>query len=365
MRTFVESGELAGAVVLIARDGRVVEFDASGFADLAEKRPMRRDTFFWVASMTKPITAAAIMALVEEGGLALEDPVEKYLPEFRQPWLITKRAENHIALGRPSRAVTLRDLLTHTHGLHEVPAPMEGTPLGQWVRESAAGPLQFEPGSQWRYGNCGMNTLGRVVEVVSNATFQEFLKSRFFDPLGMKDSTFFPNQDQLARLAKSYRIPPEGGPLIEVKISLLEGDPASDRRTVFPGGGLFSTAADMLRFYQMLLDGGTCAGRRILSADSVKEMTRVQTGELEAGFSACMGWGLGVGIVRKPVGWTEALPPGAFGHDGAYGTSACVIPGQGLVMILMIQRANLNPYTDGLKYRHAFQSAVMSAMANT
>ncbi len=362
LQQYVDWGDLAGAVSLIARDGKVLEFDAVGCANLATKSPMKKDTLFWVASMTKPMTSAAALLLVSEGKLALSDPVEKFLPEFKHPWMVSEKSADRMVLVRPSRLVTVRDLLTHTHGLEEPPAYAPGTSLAAAVAAVARGPLQFEPGTQWKYGNAGMNTLGRVVEVVSGMPFQDFLRTRFFEPLGMKRTTFYPEPEQLDGMAKSYKRPPEWGPLEEVPIGILNGDLRKKEQTVLPGGGLFSTAEDIFRFYQMLANGGEFEGRRYLPEALVREMVTVQTGELEAGFSAGMGWGLGVGVVKQPQGWTDCLPVGTWGHDGAYGPTVMCEPKMGLLFIMMIQRAGLNPYQDGLKYRHAFHAAVMRAV---
>ena len=363
MLRYVETGELAGAVTLVARDGKVIEYDALGHSDLRTARPQQTNDLFWVASMTKPITAAAVLMLVDEGKLHLDDPVAQYLPAFQRSWMIAEQSEDHLLLRHPAHPVTIRQLLNHTHGLAEIPTPAAGTPLEEWVDEIARGPMLHEPGSAWKYGNASSNVLGPLVEVASGMPYQEFLQHRIFDPLGMKETTFFPDVAQMARLTKSYRLLPEGRGLEEVGISLLKGDLSGRQRTIAPGAGLFSTAMDMWRFYQLLLDGGRYEGGRLVSAESVAEMTRVQTGELAAGFSPGMGWGLGIGVVREPVGWTDATPTGSYGHDGAYGTTVMIEPTQRVVMILMIQRADLNPYATGLQYRQAFQRAVKQALA--
>ena len=359
----IDAGELAGAVTLVAKDGKIIEFDALGKSDLSTGRPQKTDDFFWVASMTKPITAAAVMMLVDEHKLHLDDPVAKYLPAFKTLWMIAEQSHDHMLLKRPAHSVTIRHLLTHTHGLSEIPTPAAGTPLEEWVNEIARGPLSFEPGSQWKYGNASSNVLGRIVEVVSGMPYQDFLQHRIFDPLGMKETTFYPTEDQLSRLSKSYRLLPDGKGLEEIGISLLKGEVTGRQRTVTPGAGLFATAMDMWRFYQILLDGGVHDGQRLLSAEAVAEMTRVQTGTLETGFSPGMGWGLSLGIVREPTGWTDALPIGAYGHDGAYGTTVIVEPAQRVVMIMMIQLGERNPFADGLKYRQMFQRAVREALS--
>jgi len=359
LQQYVDCGDIAGAVTLVARDGKIVEFDALGYANLADRRPMKKETLFWVASMTKPITAAAILLLLDEGKLALSDPVEKYLPEFENSWLVREKCDEAMVLERPSRPVALLDLLTHTHGLEEPPFPLPGAPLSTCVMAAARSPLQFEPGTQWKYGNAGMNTLGRVVEVVSDLPFEVFLKVNFFDPLGMKNSTFHPDEEQLQQLAKSYKRPPEAGPLVEAEINLLNGDVTRNEQSISPGGGLFSTTEDIFRFYQMLLNGGEFAGRRYLSEATVKEMLTSQTGELEAGFKPGMAWGLGVDIVKCPQGWTDVLPVGTWGHGGAYGTSVMGVPQKRLLLIMMIQRADFYLLVDGPKFCHAFDTAVM------
>jgi len=363
MRTFMETGEVAGAVTLIARDGRIIAFDAQGYGDLAQRRVLQKDDLFWVASMTKPIVATAVMMLIDEGHVSLDAPVEAYLTEFKNPWMIAETSTDHQTLRRPARPVTIRDLLTHTHGLVDIPIPRACTPLAQWVDEVARSPLQFEPGSQWRYGNASMNTLGRIIEMVSGETLPDFLQKRIFAPLGMTDTTFFPTAAQLRRLAKSYYPSPQDGSLVESPITLINGDLASSHRTIFPGAGLFSTATDMFRFYQIFLDEGVFAENRLLSSNAVKAMTTSQTGTLEAGFSKGMSWSLGMGIVSTPTGWTDSLPAGSYGHDGASGTSAMVEPSNRLVMILMMQRQRLNPHADGLKYRQAFHTATMTGLS--
>lgn len=364
LQQWVNWGELAGAVTLVAQDGKIREFDAVGFADLATHRAMKKDDLFWIASMTKPMTAAAILLLADEGELSLDDPVEKYLPAFKNPSMVAGNKDDvHATVKPPARAVTIRDLLAHTHGLKEPPAPPEGTALAEVVEIIARSPLQFEPGSQWKYGNAGMSVLGRIVEVVSGVSYPDFLQTRFFDPLGMADTTFFPTADQLKRLAVTYKNPKEGGALEKTEIFLWTRDLSSRERTVSPGGGLFSTAEDIFKFYQMLLNGGEFSGRRYLASVTVKEMFTPQTGDKEAGFSAGMNWGLGIGIVRQPQGWTRGLPIGTINHDGAYGTTVMLDPGRRLLFIMMIQRAGLNPARDGLRFRYAFTSAVMQAFA--
>jgi CubicO group peptidase (beta-lactamase class C family) len=220
--------------------------------------------------------------------------------------------------------------------------------------------LQFPPGSKWSYSNSGINTLGRVVEVVSGQPFAAFLQARLLDPLGMKDTTFWPTPAQLRRLAKSYKIGPDGK-LEEVPVYFADSAALTDRsRTPKPAGGLFSTAGDVARFYQMMLNGGTWRGKRLLSEQAVAEMTRTQTGEIKTGFVDGMSWGLGFQVVKHPQGVTDTLSPGTFGHGGAYGTQSWGDPVRGRVYVLMIQAAGL-PNGDASDMRRAFQQAAVEA----
>jgi CubicO group peptidase (beta-lactamase class C family) len=356
LQPFVEQKEVSGAVVLVARNGKILEYDATGVADVKTKRPMRKDDIFWVASMTKPIVSAAIMTLSDEGKLSVDDPVEKHLPEFKGMWLVAKKSNDRIVLERPKKLLTLRHLLAHMDGLTDVPVPHAETPLAEWVAEVGRHPLQFEPGTKWTYNNAGMNTLGRIVDVVSGQSLPEFFQKRFFRPLGMTETTFVLSSQQLKGLAVSYEV--TDGKFKPVTISILKSAYTDKRLTICPGGGLFSTAPDMFRFYQMLANGGIYAGRRYLSKAAFKNLTTPQTGEMETGFTEGMAFGLGVGMVRKPVGSTARFSIGTFGHGGAYGTQAWIDPAHDLLMILLVQRSNFGN-ADAGSFRHEFNRAVM------
>lgn len=324
MQQFVDRHEAAGIVALVARQGKIVHLSAVGMADLEARRPMQPDTLFAIASMTKPITATAVMMLQDEGKLSIDDPVARYLPEFAEAKLRDGTA--------PQRPITLRHLMTHTSGLggsHET----EGT-LAQTAAALARRPLDFEPGTAWQYGP-GLSACGRVVELVSGQSFDQFLAERIFQPLGMRDTTFRPDEAQRQRLARLYQPGRDQGSLVPGQHWLV--DLAPDRAPN-PSGGLFSTAEDMARFYQMVLDGGRWQGRTIVSQQAVRAMTRVQTGDLATGFTPGNGFGLGWGIVREPQGPTAALSPGSFGHGGALGTQGWVDPKRQMVFVLMVQR---------------------------
>lgn len=337
-----------------------MSLEAVGFTDLEGRRPMRLDSLFWIASMTKPIVATAVLMLQDEGKLSVDDAVEKHLPEFKSQWLVESRTNNAMTLKRPARPITLRDLLTHTSGLADVPAPRPNCSLAELVMAYSQQPLKFAPGSRWEYCNSGINVLGRVVEVVSGEPFAEFLRERIFRPLGMKDTTFWPSANQAKRLAKTYQ-PTKGGKGLEpADIWFIKGNLSDRSRTPFPSGGLFSTAQDMWRFYQMALNGGTWGDKRIVSRESIELMTRTQTGDLRTGFTDGMSFGYGWAVVKKPVGVTEMLSAGTFGHGGAYGTQGWVDPKQEMIFVLMIQRRGL-PNADASAVRKVFQEAAVNA----
>jgi uncharacterized protein (TIGR03067 family) len=343
LQPFVDNHTLAGAVTLVADRDRVLSLEAVGFADIAAKVLMSIMSLFWIASQSKPITAAALMMLVDEGKVHLDDPVEKYLPEFRGPWLVVEQDKDHQVLRRPNHPITVREVLSHTSGLPFSTAAEQPTldrlPLRVAAMSYALTPLQFEPGTRYQYSNAGINTAGRIIEVVAGMPYEEFLNWRLFGPLGMKDTTFWPNEAQLKRLAKSYRPGPKGQGLEETPIGQLKY-PLSDRsRQPMPAGGLFSTASDVGRFCQMVLGGGTYQGKRYLSEAAVKEMTSRQTG---AGIKESYG-----------LGW--ATGGGTFGHGGAHATNMTIDAKRGLVLVFMVQHAGFPG--DGGKSLGAFHKA--------
>jgi CubicO group peptidase (beta-lactamase class C family) len=362
MQPFVDKGTIAGAVTLVASHDRILDLQAVGFADLAARKPLRADDLFWIASMTKPMTAVAVLMLQEEGKLNLEDPVEEHLPEFKHQWLIAENKTNELKLVRPEHPITVRDLLTHTSGLGSVPSPRFDCSLAELSALCSQAPLEFPPGSKWKYSTEGINVLGRIVEVVSGQNCADFFQRRIFDPLGMKDTTFWPTPRQAKRLAKSY-IPDGAGHLVETNIYFLRGGLSDRHRTPFPGGGLFSTARDVARFYQMALNDGSFNGKRILLPATLALMTHTQSGEIKTGFTEGMSWGLGFQVVKQPAGVTAMLSPGTFGHGGAYGTQSWADPKKDLILILMIQRAGLGN-GDESPMRKAFQEAATAAITN-
>jgi CubicO group peptidase (beta-lactamase class C family) len=347
MKEFVATKQISGAVTLVARRGRVVHLGAVGKADVAGGRDMAKDSLFAIASMTKPITAAAVMILVDEGKLKLDDPVSKYIPAFAQ----TTLGDGN----KPAREIIVRDCLRHTNGL--VSDQKNIGSLAETAEFLAKSKLAFEPGSKWQYGP-GLSVAGRVVEVVSGKSFDQFLSERIFTPLEMKETSFRPTADQQKRLAKLYQ-------------------PTADKKNIEPGthwlfdmspdvspnpsGGLYSTAADIVRFYQMELNGGELNGKRILSADAVQQMTSLQSGELQTGFTPGNGWGLGFCLVREPQGPTQMVSAGTFGHGGAFGTQSWADPVKDMVFILMVARQNFGS-GDASDIRADFQKLAVEAV---
>lgn len=352
MREFVSNGEVSGVVTLIATPKGVLHLDAVGRADLEQGKPMRVDTIFWIASMTKPVTAAALLTLQDEGKLSVDDPVGKYIPEF---------TDLKTPSGKPA-GLTIRHLLTHTSGLAEATREQLRTAkrLADLIPVYTSRPLMFEPGSRWQYSQSGINSAARIVEIVSGESFPAFLQKRIFGPLGMRDTTFYLTEGQLPRLAKSYK--KAAGGLQETAIAFLNGLAPTDRdRYPAANGGLFSTAGDYARFCQMILNRGVQGGKRYLKPESVRLMTSLQTGELKTGFTEGNGWGLGWCVVREPQGVTAMLSPGSFGHGGAYGTQAWIDPQKGLVYVLMVQRSDF-PNSDNSEVRKAFQETAAAAV---
>ncbi len=363
VQPFVEQGEIAGAVMLVATKDRVLHLSAVGASDLATGRKMKTDDLFWIASMTKPFVAVGVALLVDDGKLSFDDPVEKYLPEFGRQWLVQEQAADRRVLVRPARPVTLRDLLTHTSGLGEYPVTDPHWTLAEMSKVIAREPLRFAPGSRWGYSTAGIDVLGRVVEVVSGQPFAAFLQARLFQPLGLKDTTFWPTPAQEKRLARTYAPGAQTGKIEPTTIHYMYGGAITDRaRPPLGGAGLFSTAEDVAKFYQMMLNGGLARGRRILRAETVAELTRKQTGDLKA--RPGMPWGLGFCLIEDPAQMpaNRHLTPGTFGHGGAHGTNSWADPQTGLIYVFMIQRDKLAPNPDDSAMRRAYQDAVAAAL---
>jgi len=376
VESHIQSQDISGAVTLIARKGRVAHFEAQGLMDLAAKKAMPKDGLFWIASMSKPITGVAILMLMEEGKLRLNDPVSKFIPEFRgmkvavieerpagaPPGAARPDAEPAWYTVPASREVTIQDLLSHVSGLVSGGAASRvelakvarkpGETLADYIPRLGATPLDFQPGSRWSYSpGAGFETLGRIVEIVSGQTFDQFLRQRIFDPLGMKDIFFHPPADHMPRVATTYHR--AGGALTPV-----DTQARLSNTTYFSGaGGLMTDAEDYLQFGQMLLNGGELNGKRLLSPRTVDLMASVFVPDTLPGRPRGRGFGLSVQVVSDPIAAGYRVSNGSFGWDGAFGTHFWVDPKEKVVGILMVQTDNPNRQLD-----RDFENAVMQAI---
>jgi CubicO group peptidase (beta-lactamase class C family) len=366
MAGYIERGEIPGLVTLVSRRGQV-KVDAIGVKALGTQDPVRRDTIFRIASMTKPITAAAAMILVEECKLRLDEPVDRLLPELANRKVL-KRLDGPLDDTVPAnRPITVRDLLTFRLGFGIVMAPPGTYPIqkamtelnlsqglpspatpapDEWIRRLGTLPLMHQPGEKWMY-NTGSDVLGVLIARASGQPFETFLRERIFEPLGMKDTAFSVPASKLDRLATSYWNNFKTGAL-EV-FDKAEGGQWS-RPPAFPSGagGLVSTVDDYLAFAQMMLNKGKHGSERILSRPAVETMTTDQlTAEQKAvsglvpGYFDSHGWGFGVSVVTKRV--DLAAPVEQYGWDGGLGTSWRSDPGEEMTIILLTQRAWTSP----------------------
>ena len=346
MEGFVAKNDVAGVVTMVVTPDKTLHLEATGFADIESKKPMNTDSIHWIASMSKPVTAACMMMLVDEGKVSLSDPISKYLPEMAG---LKNSADQNVS-------ISIEQLLNHTSGMSEIPGKETYTSptLANAAEKYAKLPVLFEPGSKWQYSQTGINTAARIVEVVSGKTFDVFVDERVCKPLGMRDTSFYLNESQMSRLAKSYSKDADGT-LKESPIGLLAGKKPTDRdRMPAANGGLFSTANDYAKFCQMLLNDGKWNGLQILSEKSVLRLRTPTTGDLKTGFTTGNAWGVGCCVVREPQGVSQALSAGSFGHGGAYGTQAWIDPVRKRCYLIMVQRANF-PNSDDSDLRKEFQ----------
>ena len=363
LQHFVDNDVITGAVTAVVGPDGLIAVEAFGLADVAGKRSMGKDSMFWIASMTKPMTAMGVMMLVEEGKVKLDDPLENYVPAFKGIRL--KTAQGLVA---PTRPVTVKDLLTHVSGIDPTPAtpagaPVDTLPLAQMSETYAERPLVDEPGSKWTYNNNAINLLGRIIEVASGKDYADFMQERLFDPLGMENTTFWPSPDHLDVLAKPYSKDKESGALVEATNSRFSSPLHDPKRTALPAGGLYSCARDLGQLYQMLLNDGELDGKRILKAATLRQMTANQLGDLKGvSFAPGMRMGLGFHVVGEPQDVTESLSPGTYGHGGAFGTQAWIDPVKKRAYVLLIQRTDLKN-SDQSEIRREFQRAAKEAYA--
>lgn len=370
LQALVDSQQAPGAVYLVAHHGRIVAFDALGWADVENHKPMQKDTIVQIMSMTKNFTGVAAMMLVEEGKLDLRRPVADYLPDFKNILVEEKLADGKVVTHAPNSAPTVWELMDHTSGLAtnpsgdaaDVPYSLR-LPLDEAVHAYSQSHLLFEPGAKWTYSNMGIATLGRIIEVVSGQDYVHFVTTRILDPLGMKDTFYFPPQGKKTRIAFVYKH--ENGKLVRSGKEALAGDSTLYRAGAkYPGPelGLYSTASDLLRFYQMLLSGGTVDGHRYLSRRAVETMTRIFTPDIKpSGWFGGTGYGLTFEVVRDPVGTLLLQSPGTFGHGGAFGTEGWMDPKSDLVMIALVQLSDGTGYTVRQVVFPISESAVLDA----
>jgi len=364
LKPYVTNHVLAGAVVLWADKDHVVGLEAVGYSDIAKAVPMKTDALFWIASMSKPMTATALMMLVDEGKVKLSDPVERYLPEFHGQWLAVEQDSEHQLLKPPSRPITVEDVLSHTSGLpfmSRVEHKIDTYPLSAAALSYALTPLKSEPGSKYDYSNAGINTVGRIIEVVSGLPYEEFMQRRLLRPLGMKDTTFWPTESQLKRLAKSYKPNASKDGLEETTVSQLTYPLSSRTRCPSPAGGYFSTAQDLSVFCRMILNGGVYKAKRYLSEAAVTEMTTTHTADLLRKNGD--GYGLGWSISSRPRNGTDLEHTGAFGHGGAYSTDMRIDMQDQLITVFLVQHAGY-PGADGDKILPEFRRAAMHAVGH-
>jgi CubicO group peptidase (beta-lactamase class C family) len=342
----VDAGEVSGAVTLVVRRGKIAHFEAYGVQDLETKKPMPKDGIFRLASMSKPITAAAVLMLVEEGKVRLNDPVSRFIPEFKGMKVAVPRPGPPGAFDvvSASRDITVRDLLTHGSGLASGGLGASKTPergahdtLATYIPKLGAVPLDFQPGTLWRYsGLAGFDVLSRIVEIASGQPYERFLRERLFDPQGMKDTGFYWSPAAAPRLVTLYRRTPDG------KLERVPDQNGLSSPTYFSGaGGMVSTAEDYAQFAQMLLNGGELNGRRYLGKRTVESMATNHTGDMVNGQfgrpARGMGFGLGVQVVEDPAASGLAQSKGSWGWAGGYGTNVNIEPAEQMVTIMMMQ----------------------------
>lgn len=361
LRQAVADRKIAGAVALVARQGKIAYLEPVGMQSLETRTPMSERTVFRIYSQTKAVTAVAVMMLVEEGKLKPGDAMSVHLPEFKNVMVQTPEG-----LRKPSREITVEDVLLHTSGLNHRSSELYRTQqvrvrtqaLPQFVTNITRAPLMEDPGTRFRYSE-GTTALGRLVEVISGTSFDAFVTNRILKPLGMTDTTFWVEGESRARLATVYRVAPAGG----LEPTELEPEvPFTERPTLFEGAvGLVSTAPDFLRFCQMLLNKGELDGVRLLKVATVEAITRngLPAPVLAQRQGGAMGWGLGnvdVVVTPNPRGYLTAA--GEYGWDGSAGTFFSIDPARQLVVMLFTQNVPASP--DGLRQR--FKAAVDQAV---
>jgi CubicO group peptidase (beta-lactamase class C family) len=375
IKDYVDTNQIAGAVTLVARKGKVVHFESQGWRDKEANQPMEKDAIFSLASMTKPIVSTALMMLWEDGKFMLDDPISKWLPSYANKQVVDSVSGRRV----PARPVTVRHVLSHTSGLSLTPSagpnpltdgpaadgesieqtatPARPKTLLEAVERAAGSPLAFQPGERWQYGS-STDFVAILVEKMSGMTIDEFVRTRIFQPLGMRDTFYNVPREKVNKVAAIYRPDKDG------KIALLRRPEYREPTTYFPGvAGLNGTAADYFRFSQMLLNGGEYNGQRLLGRMTVNMMITNQIGEGKPVYirGDGYGFGLGFGVLTNPAKAPDALSIGTFTWGGANGTLFWIDPQEDLIGIMMIQ---INPYSH-FNIRPLFSVAVSQAITDS
>jgi CubicO group peptidase (beta-lactamase class C family) len=370
MERRIEARDISGAVTLVARKGKVAHFEAQGLMDIETNKPMTKDAIFRIASMTKPVVGVAILMMIEEGKVRLSDPVSRFIPEFKELKVAVAQPGQGQAGARGAapeprfytvpaeREITIRDLLTHTSGLvsggisASEAAKIQRKPgdtLADYLPRLGQVPLAFQPGSRWTYSpGAGFDTLGRVVEIVSGQSLDQFLRQRIFEPLGMKDTFFNSSDAQRPRSVTMYQRTTNG-------LQKSPNQPGASTAYFSGGGGLSSTADDYARFAQMLVNGGQLNGKRLLSPRTVELMGSPYAPDTLPGRARGEAWGLSVRVITDAVARNTSLSNGSFGWQGAFGTHFWVDPKEKLVGLLMVQTSNQEMIRD-------FENAVLQSI---
>jgi CubicO group peptidase (beta-lactamase class C family) len=374
----IDEKRIAGAVTLVARRGHIAWLKAQGMQDREASKPMPTDALFRICSMSKAITSVAVMMLYEEGDFLLDDPVSKYIPEFKNPKVLVKPASGPSYTIPAKREITIRNLLTHTSGMtypwnddlgqmykdakvSDGLSQYDGT-IGDSVKRLAGLPLLFNPGERFEY-SLGVDVLGYLVEVISGQTFNDFLHTRVFEPLGMHDTYFYPPEDKLNRLATAYTWYPGKGlarfpdtPIVEGPFSYSADYPSRGPKKLYSGGaGLCSTAEDYARFCQLMLDGGKVGNKRLLSRKSVELMTHDQLGKIDGN----QAFGLGFGILGVKGPLAELGSPGEYNWGGFFYTSFSIDPTEQMITVFMAQvHPDSGRNLEGLFHTLAYQAII-------
>ena len=374
VKRHLDAKSFAGAVTLVARNGRIAHLQAHGFADLDAKQAMKTDSMFRIMSMTKPVVGVAILMMMEEGKVRLNDPVSKFIPALKglqvavsqpaqgPPPPPARQAEPRYYTVPADHEITVRELLTHTSGLVERHDEQQRQPqsglkggesLSDYIPRLAQTPLEFQPGTRWAYSaQAGFDVLLHIVEIASGQPADVFLKQRLFDPLGMKDTFFYPVENP--RLAGRYDRQTDG----TLRRNTSTPNFLTGGRYFSGGGGLASTAEDYFQFAQMLLNGGQLNGKRFLSPRGVEMMASVIAPDTLPGRPAGEAYGLSVRVVNNPAARNTFLSQGSFGWSGAYGTHFWIDPKEKVIGILMTQTPNQEVRGD---FENAVAFSVMGA----